>query len=99
MFLGYCGAFKHETAMPRQSRGPPFALLIIPAKRAHLRCAVPGTAERREWCAKRSFEIVSKTSPKLPVFIAHKLRRIVLLQIRLCRCYKQEKPAITVLLL
>ena len=52
MFLGYCGAFKHETAMPRQSRGPPFALLIIPAKRAHLRCAVPGTAERREWCAR-----------------------------------------------
>ena len=30
------------------------------------------------------------------MFIAHKLRRIVLSQIRLCRCYKQEKPAITV---
>jgi hypothetical protein len=46
MFLGYCGAFKHEIAMPWQSRGTPSALLIISAKRAHLRFAVPGTSWR-----------------------------------------------------
>ena len=51
-FLGLCGNSEHGIAVPRRSRGPPFALLIVPAKTAHLRCAVPGTAERREWCAR-----------------------------------------------
>jgi hypothetical protein len=45
-FLGHFGDYGRVMAVPRRSRGTLSALLIISAKRAHLRFAVPGTSWR-----------------------------------------------------
>ena len=45
-FLGHFGDYGRVMAVPRRSRGTLSALLIICAKRAHLRFAVPGTSWR-----------------------------------------------------